>query len=261
MVIYMSHPHVILAVSGYSNSGKDESLRILTTIGEGGSPILQTGLADPMKRHIADLYNFSELQMFGPSLNRNIGDIRYPKNEYLNIAMYGDVWGYEKNGIIHYVKEGDPQYWLSPREALQEYGELMNDLHINSWISKAVNDQIHITQNDLLYTRMGGISNEKKEYDRPLFTCFADIRHKHEIQYLLKAESSTLHPRLIRIKRKGIDKPPFNHRSELEQLEIPDNVFDFIILNDSTIDELHRKMNFIKKLLESDSTRKSTVII
>jgi len=68
--------HLMICVSGFSGTGKDEVAgRLVRTHGA-----VQTGLADPAKRHMADLYGFTEHQLFGPSSARNGGDLRYPKN-------------------------------------------------------------------------------------------------------------------------------------------------------------------------------------
>lgn len=67
--------HFIVAFTGYSGAGKDECAGQLVR----SHGAIHTGLADPAKRHMADVYGFSRDQLFGPSHFRNSGDVRYPK--------------------------------------------------------------------------------------------------------------------------------------------------------------------------------------
>ena len=69
---------MMICISGYSGTGKDMVAGHL--VREYGA--IQTGLADPAKRHMADLYGFTEEQLFGPSAARNQGDLRYPKKAF-----------------------------------------------------------------------------------------------------------------------------------------------------------------------------------
>ena len=73
----------MICVSGFSGVGKDEFCK----------PIIHDfkfhhiGWVDPAKRHMHDLYNFSEQQLFGESKYRNAGDIRYPKNFFYRAGV------------------------------------------------------------------------------------------------------------------------------------------------------------------------------
>ena len=75
--------HYIIAISGFSGSGKDEAVSQLIR----KYYAIQTGLADPGKRHLADAYGFTEEQLFGPSHFRNAGDLRIPKNSLENLVL------------------------------------------------------------------------------------------------------------------------------------------------------------------------------
>jgi hypothetical protein len=226
--------HYIIAFSGYSGVGKDECSGQLVR----SYNAIHTGLADPGKRHMADTYGWTEEQLFGPSHFRNVGDMKYPKFEEIPPG----------------VEEGDPKYYLSPREALQKYMGLMNDLYPNTWIQKGVYIHHQLGIGDCLYTRMGGLkisySVIKRNEPGKIFTTFSDFRHKNEISYLRKhgpdspAKVETI-PIIVRVKRPSIPNPPYDHRSEVEQSTIPDSEFDFVINNDSTLEELYRKVDGI----------------
>lgn len=283
--------HYMICVSGFSGVGKDEFCsRLVKNHGA-----VQTGLADPMKRHMADLFGFSEEQLFGPSIFRNAGDIRYPKEimdhaewfappresspsswiirisdktgvsdfepmlnhwSQSNDPKLPPVKKQESNGITEYVfSEGDPSFWLSPREALQKYGELMNNLYLNSWIRKGIEDHVKIASGSYSYSRMGGVKHTgAPTRDRKMvITCFSDFRHWHEIRAAKSSSVRGIIPVLVRIKSKRVPNPPYQHRSELEQTTIPDSEFNFIIHNDKGVDELHKASDRLVHMLCDNS--------
>jgi hypothetical protein len=275
--------HFMVCISGYSGTGKDEvAKRLIAKFGA-----FQTGLADPAKRHMADLYGFSEDQLFGPSASRNAGDLRYPKDSFfdknLTVSEFcsenypKDLIGNLEPGVIYWQSSGrgfhlpnkpalpyiplrlgsgitlipdrHPYFWLSPREALQKYCEIMNSMYLDTWIRKGI--EIHKklaeldTNNKIFtykYSPMLGLefntlgTRHRAVGNSPIITCFADFRHKHEIN--LTRKTTDLIPVLVRIKRPSVPDPPYDHRSEVEQSTIPDSVFDFIINNDSTLENL-----------------------
>lgn len=93
--------HFMICVSGFSGTGKDEICGQLLRA-HGG---VQTGLADPAKRHMADVYGFTEHQLYGPSSARNEGDLRYPKEAFHKYGlrrsthMDGEYGKVEKHGF------------------------------------------------------------------------------------------------------------------------------------------------------------------
>ena len=79
-------------------------------------------------------------------------------------------------------------------------------------------------------------------------TCFSDFRHVHEHRKARsvsgkKGKDFVTKTVLLRIKRPGIETPPFDHRSETEQCLIPDRAYDFIIDNDGTLDDLYESVD------------------
>lgn len=251
--------HFCFCISGFSGSGKDEiAIHLIKNY-----HAIQTGLADPAKRHLADVYGFTERQLFGPSQYRNTGDSRYPKPIFFQLDD-------EEQKLA--LKNGDPRYLLSPRETLQKYCELLNDLHLQTWIRKGV--LVHLELADSLikmadenyyltksYQRMKGIcwneSNSSLITDH-IYTCFSDFRHIHEINFVRSGQFKhqtdlIFKPVLIRVKRPSVPSPPFPHRSETEQATIPDSRFDFIIDNDSTIEALQMAVDRMVQVVKSPS--------
>lgn len=311
--------HLMVCISGFSGTGKDEVAgRLVSAHGA-----VQTGLADPAKRHMADLYGWTEHQLFGPSSARNAGDERYPKEivRELSIRYFGEAedvrcfpslrlrenvrdgkryytiktrhipevesisggkdkppawpeapWVSNRLGQATFFIEHDhPRFFLSPREALQQYCEKMNQLHLDTWISKGIDVHAQLAtihQLDALesgsqvfmkysYSRMMGlVGNDVRDgtrwqpTDGSFITCFADFRHKHEVRLARKAPARGIIPVLIRVKRPSVPVPPFDHRSEMEQVQIPDSEFDFVIDNDGTLDELRTKVDKVVETIK-----------
>lgn len=307
--------HLVVAFSGYSGVGKDECAgRLVKAHGA-----IHTGLADPAKRHMADVYGFSREQLFGPSHMRNAGDSRYPKTFLRNPDLqfrsvghgseldkdpeiigtvrtdksYFSIFGRDvpftesipgrpgwpalpciigRMGFVtYYIEEDHPKFFLSPREALQDYCELMNKMYLETWIRHGIETHKRLAEVELpngpkfdyrfkfSYDRMTGISKSDpsdsssyRRWDDPIITCFSDFRHKQEISYSRSA-ADTYRPVMVRVKSPKIPTPPYQHRSEMEQAEIPDSSFDFVINNDGTLEDLYNKVDEIINVAKLDS--------
>ncbi len=287
--------HIMVCVSGFSGTGKDEFAgRLVSAAGA-----VQTGLADPAKRHMADVYGFTEKQLFGPSEFRNAGDMRYMKNFMRGLGARacredeptpgkndGKWWqvllrsedsgGWSDNsvsgmvtarwkimewrhntdpkmppvlmqstpdGMLFHFRAGDPRFWLSPREALQMYCEQLNNLWIDTWIHKGIEDQKRIAKGKYLYSRMGGVVNAGGDWTEGMervVTCFADFRHVHEFRLARESASDSMRVVLVRIKRPSVPVPPYDHRSETEQVRVRDAAFDYVVRNGSSVEGLHQ---------------------
>lgn len=283
----------MMCVSGFSGSGKDEFAGVLER--ELDAP--KVGLADPAKRHLADLYGFTEHQLFGPSAARNAGDLRYPKPEAsgLVISQYSaenpppgihgaltsgaPYWELNKRNVDRrlppdhttgmpyipgklgnatvMVKEGDPKFWLSPREALQRYCELMNLMYGDTWVRKFLSTHLSLGETThqygdhhmiYSYDRMRGLirNDDLSEVLAPkvgsaFFTCSSDFRHKHEFRAARRLSAPDFVPVTVRIRRPSVPSPPYAHRSETEQADIPDSFFDFVVNNDGSLEDLYSR--------------------
>jgi hypothetical protein len=243
--------HIMICVSGFSGVGKDEFCSALKR----KHAAVQIGMADAAKRHMADLYGFTEQQLFGPSRYRNAGDVRYPKTFSPDEAVTIRPVPFEtckwsdspvpwvdivENGQRRAVQLGDPSVWLSPREALQKYCEHMNNMFLETWIRKGLEQHAAFSEGKYDYRPMGGLI-PRPEIAREggmVVTCFADFRHKHEFKAAQRMRSENRHVFFVRIKSERVPAPPYNHRSEVEQTEIPDSDFHFIIKNDSSVEAL-----------------------
>lgn len=303
--------HYIFCVSGFSGVGKDEFCKRL--VEQYGA--VHTGIADPAKRHMADVYGFSREQLFGPSHMRNAGDPRYPKNIVDQIGGRpcepGDSCpGGEKNWwraditprmaseadmtcitggkpivmigsevipsthlpgagstIRIFFDDTDPRFFLSPRETLQKYCDLMNQMYLCTWVRAGIDvhkklaecgDEKHSGGAKLrfAYDRMDGLRfNDGTRFAyADTVTCFSDFRHWHEIRYAreeAERSSGDFKAVLVRVKRPGIDKPPFNHRSETEQATIPDGEFDYVVDNNASVEDLHKTVDTIVEQVRS----------
>lgn len=301
--------HFIFCVSGFSGVGKDEFCRRL--VQKHGA--IHTGLADPAKRHMADIYGFTREQLFGPSSFRNAGDPRYPKtlttqlgakpanredllldaseDHYTNPGKtwwYFDltpstnvgnlgmivVWGVsvmigseklpsKRMGDLCmrvFFEETDPRFFLSPREALQLYCDQMNQLYLCTWVRHGVDTHRKLSDAPggtvkFTYDRMVGMTPNPFPHiaGKDVITCFSDFRHIHEMEYVMEAEEKfkDFKAILIRVKRPGIEKPPFNHRSEVEQSTIPDGEFHFVVNNDGNIEDLYARVDDIVAMVKA----------
>lgn len=302
----------MFCISGFSGVGKDECASVL--LNKFGA--VQTGLADPAKRHMADVYGFSYDQLFGPSKFRNAGDIRFPKNVMKDLELTSctdevhssppheslkgkKLWSFAVQGrksfsgalaeilpklvtiadereTRYFVEQGDPRFWLSPRESLQLYCELMNNLYLDTWVEKGINihrqlGEVHQEDdNDIFmryaYDRMKGVvqndirngENWKKNTGYTV-TCFADFRHWHEVRAARRVTDMT--PILLRILSERVPTPPYPHRSETEQATIPNSEFHFVLQNDGTVEEAHAKMNYVMQQVLKDGAPPSTVML
>jgi hypothetical protein len=292
----------MICISGWAGTGKDECAGHL--VKKYGA--IHTGLADPGKRHLMDAYGFSVEQLWGPSKFRNAGDPRYPKpivsklgltldqnmgdnyystvisedNSVEKIILFNEV-GEEK--LSNFMKEKepsstykigvmgtDPRYFLSPREGLQKYMELMNTLYADTWIRKGIDihKQLVSVESSLLmknavrkkysYSKENGVvptDGTWEHIDSMFITCFSDFRHIHEHLLARKSEDEILVPVLIRIKRPNVTKPPFDHRSETEQTRIRDAAYDFILNNSGTLDDLYSSIDEIVRVCSNPNWR------
>jgi hypothetical protein len=118
----------IIGICGAAGSGKDTVADILAA----RYGFAKLGLADPMKKFLRELYDFTTDQLWGPSASRNAPDHRYPR-EHSTSVYHGErcdccganLWEQE-------IK----QCYLTPRFALQRLGtEWGRSMHSATWIS------------------------------------------------------------------------------------------------------------------------------
>lgn len=167
--------------------------------------------ADPMKRFVKDVYNFDDDALWGGSELRVLPDQRYPM----------------PNGGF-----------LTPRLALQRLGtEYGRHCYANTWVDYG----IRVAQKILdgaYYTPKKGLYWETK-LSNFKGVVFSDVRFINEVIAIQKAGGF-----VVRVKRQHNE--PFDtkamdllHTSETELVNENDSLFDYILDNNSTLDNLY----------------------
>jgi hypothetical protein len=207
---------------GNAGAGKDEAAKQLVQK-HGFVPL---AFADPLKRFLADTFDWNEDRLWGPSENRAKEDPRYRRD-------YGPFAG-PSNAHM-------PQY-LTARHALQSLGDGWgrNECCINTWVLYAMRIAKTIESGDYHYDRVKGLL----KYGTPgcpilvgeprKNIVITDLRYQNEAEAVREAGGY-----LVRVKRfvPKIKVSP-THRSEIDLLEIHDDDFDWVLHNRSTIEDL-----------------------
>jgi len=261
---------MILGLSGLAGSGKDTVADILVS----KHGFVKVALADPLKRICKEVYDFSDEQLWGPSEMRNAPDKRYPTGRWdkyawccaaCTEAVHGTSFeektpgllsegrdcavcdGYTLGKDLHFVPT--PAF-LTPRYALQRLGtEWGRDCYDNTWVDLAIRTAKKLLEGSSVYSQRHGLvlgedfkiasarlyAMGESMAAPPCGVVIPDVRFKNEVKAIKEAGG-----KLVRINRPGVglDGAAGQHRSETEQQEIPDSVFDFILQNDKTLRHL-----------------------
>lgn len=291
----------IIGLSGFSKTGKDEFANPL--IDKFGA--IKFGLIDVPRRHVMETFDFSYEQVFGSAKFKDRGDLRYPKKLYYEfelqtirgsiyegqipsnfthfcerkfpkkfwhkIKFYSNIHTIGGKDKIYFIEEGDPNFWLSPREVLQSHCTNLQDMYEEIWVQHLIkfNKEYvsHVIYDDKNFEKPYHISTQQYDdehglivgpwfhsNDSVIIVC-PSIRHKHEIRTIRQlAKANNYIPIFIRIKRPGYDAPKYDHRTETEQTKISDDVFDFVVNNNSTIEDLQsRAVCLVNTIIEAGS--------
>lgn len=243
---------MIIGLSGFAGSGKDLVSDILVR----DHGFVKIALADCMKRFLKEVYDFSDEQLWGPSEERNKPDERYQRKPFGYAAGEPHFVGRIEN-VPPFSKEGEDlvrramaDMYLTPRYALQRLGtEFGRDCYPNTWLDYtlriAKTTLGHFEEKYLeVYTAQKGLHRAVIGDERPQGVVIPDCRFKNEFSAIKKAN------KIIRIKRTGYENPAWNHPSETEQMEVPDEEFDAILLNDGTISLLESRVATILATLK-----------
>jgi len=227
---------MIIALSGLSGTGKDTAADILVR----NHGFVKVSLADPIKRICRDVFGFTDDQLWGPSEKRNSPDSRYRRlpTENMNQAIALDI-----DEQVLDLKARGPVH-LTPRYALQKLGtEWGRGCYDDIWVEYAVRVYETLQRGDYYYTAktglrtttsVAGVMEPKKN------VVISDVRFRNEISGLKKAGA-----KLIRIKRPGHEQPKWDHPSETEQMDIPDEEFNLVINNQDSLEDLAENISFI----------------
>lgn len=202
-----------------AGSGKDTVSDMFSEFG-----FIKIALADPIKRFCGEIFGFSNDQLFGPSESRSKGTDSMK-------TINGEI--------------------LTPRLALQLCGtQFGRYCYPDVWVNYCINISKQLMQNhDLAYTpnlglidkwhySPGGRSLNIKDFpELNNGIIISDCRFLNELNKIKSVG------KIIRVKRKYHKiKNILTHESEQEIISIPDQMFDFVIENDGTLDDLRDKV-------------------
>ncbi len=218
---------MIIGLSGFSGTGKDTVALELAKLG-----FVVVSFADPLKRIVRDVFDFSPEHLWGPSHNRNTQYGNYPRPVRRGTDNPGEAF-------------------LTPRYALQTLGtEWGRDCYPDIWVEYALRVARRLGENwATRYSPQRGVYTDPLTI--PLMregVVIPDCRFLNELT-LLRANDA----RIVRIRRPGKESPAFNHPSETEQLQLPDSDFDYVLQNDGAVADLPAKVASMLDALRSNA--------
>jgi hypothetical protein len=220
---------MIIGFCGLAGSGKSTAAEHFSK----NHGFVSIALADPMKRIAKEIFQFSDMQLWGPSEERNKPDTRYLRrsvmvNDPSKAAPPGGVGIHE---------------FLTPRHFLQQLGtQVGRDCYENVWVDYAIRTAIALMTGRYGYTPQLGLGSFS--IAPPKGVAISDVRFKNEIDAIHTAGG-----RVVRLLRGGMAGEAGNHISETEQQSLPDSLFDYVINNrDCTIEQLHNHLDLAHRL-------------
>lgn len=196
---------MIIGVSGLAGSGKDTVADLLRE----DFDFVKVSFADPMKRFCAEIFDWSDETLWGSSERRNAKDSRY-------------------------VRENGEQ--LTARFALQTLGtEFGRACCPSIWVDYALRTARKLVGSaDVGYAPQAGIYHRQRA-SRIAGVVIPDCRFMNEILAVRGAGG-----KVIRVTRAGagLTGAAGLHPSEQEMASIPDSAFDFVIVNDGSLEDL-----------------------
>jgi hypothetical protein len=226
---------MIIGVCGLASSGKSEVAKHL----EEKHGTVSIAFADPLKRILMETFDFTEEQLWGPSEKRSEPDKRYPRPEHrFRGPSTCEVCGFKLGKGVP-----EPLCYLTPRYALQSLGtEWGRNCYPNVWVDHTLRTVEKILKKDgniRLYNRVNGlwvhevprgmpeehVENIKSQV--PKGVVISDVRYRNEFDAVKNAGG-----KVIWLRREGVSTPKWDHTSETEMMDIPDNAFDYYLVND-----------------------------
>jgi hypothetical protein len=230
---------VIIGIAGLAGVGKDTTADFLAR----NHGFVKVALADPLKRICREVFNFTDDQLWGPSEKRNAADYRYPRTVEARIFVEALLakrkmdltW---EKAISKEFGSDAFKHFLTTRYSLQKLGtEWGRDCYPNIWVDYALRiaRQLLTGSPDEVdyynyYSAKSGLLFVGS-YGRPKGVVISDVRFKNEIDAI-----HAVGGKVVRIVRStSLSGAASQHRSEQEQKDIPDSVFDHILYNNSTL--------------------------
>lgn len=215
---------MIIGLCGKAGSGKDTVADILVR----DLGFVKIAFADPLKRVCKDIFDFSDEQLWGPSEKRNEPDFRYCRKPHQQ--------GYDP--VDGRPTTIDAQY-LTPRYALQQLGtEWGRDCYPDIWIDYAMRVAKSIMAGRGSYTAKKGLElaiDGGGHYLKPTGVVISDVRFENEVRGLRAYGARVL--RIVR-PNQGLKGEASTHRSETEMDGIPAELFDAVLQNDGSLEDL-----------------------
>lgn len=232
---------MIIGISGVAGSGKDTTADVL--IQHHG--FVKVALADPLKRICKDVYDFSDDQLWGPSASRNAPDWRYPRTPEA-VAFIERIQVQLEERFAQSVEkefgEDVAKHFLTTREALQSLGtEWGRRCFRDTWLQKAIRTAKTLLSEagrTLQYDARRGLHESVQA--RAQGVAIPDVRFKNEMLGIRAAGGVVIR---VRRTKAGLNAGFAAHASEAEQLDVPDEFFDYVAVNDSPLEELPSKVS------------------
>lgn len=202
---------MIIGITGLAGVGKDTAADVL--VAKFG--FVKVALADKMKRICADVFGFTEEQLWGPSKKRNAEDLRLPR---------------PING-----PNPPASACLTPRYALQTLGtEWGRNCYEDVWVDYVLRVADDLATRFVFYTPQKGLEpwfgREGRRIQRDVV--ISDVRFPNELRAIREADG-----KIWKIIRPGVDTSAEWRGHISENALDPDAPVDEIILNDRSLDE------------------------
>ena len=161
---------MILGLVGLAGSGKSTVADIL----QKDHGFVSVALADPIKRICRELFSFTDVQLWGPSEERNKPDTRYP--------------------LVVGMDAGEPEHgYLTPRHALQQLGtEFGRACYPNVWVDYGMRVAKALLTRSFVYDAQNGLRETHlvalpPGTMSPKGVVFSDIRFQNEVEAIRAA--------------------------------------------------------------------------
>ena len=233
---------MLIGLCGQSCSGKDTVADYLIR----NHSFVRVAFADPMKRFVQDVFEFSDEQVWGPSGSRNADDPRYIRQPHG--CLGGTIDHFDEEGKAVVVDSPLHDVFLTPRYALQTLGtEWGRNCYSQVWVDYAIRIHKKLQEGHYGYEQKRGLYSVSFLAGQPepmmvpkTNVVISDVRFLNEVIGIKNAGGF-----VFRVKRPGADGNVGikGHASEEEQKAIHDDMLDGTILNNRDIDHLYEVIN------------------